>query len=122
MSVRLAQFFVSPLRGHIFKCLTRDARRGEFLCMFKSPISRRRFIKSSTAVASGFLLPAWPLSEVQLHAATNRRVAPNEKLNVGIIGAGGRGGDNLNGVSTENIVALCDVDEVNAAGAFKKFP
>src|SRR5437773_776344 len=88
--------------------------------MSKSSITRRRFLQSSTAVASGLLLPAWHLSEI--HAATNRRVSPNEKLNVGIIGAGGRGGDNLKGVSTENIVALCDVDEVNAAGAFKKFP
>ncbi len=49
-------------------------------------------------------------------------MSPNEKLNLGIIGSGGRGGENLNGVQSENIVALCDVDEVNAAGAFKKYP
>jgi predicted dehydrogenase len=33
----------------------------------------------------------------------------NEKLNIAIIGAGGRGAANLGGVAGENIVALCDV-------------
>jgi predicted dehydrogenase len=35
----------------------------------------------------------------------------NEKLNVAIIGAGGRGAANLKSVASENIVALCDVFE-----------
>src|SRR4029453_18138455 len=34
----------------------------------------------------------------------------NNKLNIAIIGAGGRGVTNTKGVSSENIVALCDVD------------
>ncbi len=33
----------------------------------------------------------------------------NNKLNLAIIGAGGRGAANLKGVASENIVALCDV-------------
>ena len=33
----------------------------------------------------------------------------NEKLNIAMIGVGGRGAANLNGVASENIVALCDV-------------
>ena len=37
--------------------------------------------------------------------------SPNEKLNVALIGIGGQGGSNLRGVSSQNIVALCDVDE-----------
>ncbi len=44
------------------------------------------------------------------------------KLNIAIIGAGGQGGGNLNNVSRENIVALCDVDSARAAGAFNKYP
>jgi predicted dehydrogenase len=43
-------------------------------------------------------------------------------LNVAVIGVAGRGGANLNGVSTENIVALCDVDANRLAGASKRFP
>jgi predicted dehydrogenase len=44
------------------------------------------------------------------------------KLNVAAIGCGGQGGQILNqAAATENIVALCDVDEVRAAENFKKF-
>src|SRR5215211_4201109 len=35
----------------------------------------------------------------------------NEKLNIAMIGVGGRGAANLQGVASENIVALCDVFE-----------
>jgi predicted dehydrogenase len=50
--------------------------------------------------------------------------SPNEKLNVACIGVGGRGAANVNSVARqgENIVALCDVDEERAAGAFERFP
>jgi predicted dehydrogenase len=45
-----------------------------------------------------------------------------DKLNVAAIGCGGQGGVDLNDASrTENIVALCDVDEVRAAPNLKKF-
>lgn len=46
----------------------------------------------------------------------------NEKLNIAIIGAGGQGRANLQGVSSENIVALCDVDERLAYNARQRFP
>src|SRR5947199_4013098 len=45
-----------------------------------------------------------------------------DKLNVASIGCGGQGGVDLNDASrTENIVALCDVDEARAADNFSKF-
>ncbi len=45
-----------------------------------------------------------------------------EKLNVASVGCGGQGGADLNAAAaTENIVALCDVDEVRSAANFKKF-
>src|SRR6266542_360828 len=46
----------------------------------------------------------------------------NNKLNIAIIGAGGRGGSNLESVSAENIVALCDVNGKNLDKAGAKFP
>jgi predicted dehydrogenase len=46
----------------------------------------------------------------------------NSKLNIAIIGAGGRGRDNLRGVSGENIVALCDVNRAAVAAAGVQFP
>ncbi len=49
--------------------------------------------------------------------------SPNEKLNVAAIGCGGRGGADLRAVAaTENIVALCDVDQRRAAGSFDSHP
>jgi len=47
--------------------------------------------------------------------------SPNEKLNIASIGAGGKASSDIDGCSTENIVALCDVDEKKAADKFKKF-
>jgi predicted dehydrogenase len=48
--------------------------------------------------------------------------SPNEKLNIALIGAGGRGAANLAGVTSENIVALCDVDERRAGATFERYP
>ncbi|MGH9162988.1 MAG: Gfo/Idh/MocA family protein [Vicinamibacteraceae bacterium] len=50
------------------------------------------------------------------------RVAPSDQLAIGIIGAGGRGADNLAGVATERIVALCDVDDRQAAKSLARYP
>ncbi len=53
---------------------------------------------------------------------STRTASANEKLDVAVIGIGGRGSANLNGVRGENIVALCDVDDKRAGGAYQKFP
>ena len=40
------------------------------------------------------------------------KLAPSEKMNVGCVGVGGmQGGSDVGGVSSQNIYALCDVDE-----------
>ena len=46
----------------------------------------------------------------------------DEKLNIALIGVGGRGGDNLRGVASENIVALCDVFEPAVDRAAVNYP
>jgi predicted dehydrogenase len=51
-----------------------------------------------------------------------RAATPQEKLNIAVIGCGGRGGDNLNALGSQNVIALCDVDEVRAAKAYDKYP
>src|ERR1035441_5381594 len=48
--------------------------------------------------------------------------SPNEKLNVAAIGAGGQGASNIQAIAAENIVALCDVDDKNAARMFTAYP
>jgi predicted dehydrogenase len=51
-----------------------------------------------------------------------RYTSPNEKLNVAAIGAGGKGGGDIGACASENVVALCDVDDKNAAGSFERWP
>ena len=47
--------------------------------------------------------------------------SPNEKLNIASIGAGGKAYGDIHGCASENIVALCDVDDERAARAYKEF-
>ena len=48
--------------------------------------------------------------------------SPNEKLNIASIGAGGKAASDIRGCAgTENIVALCDVDDERAAAIYKQF-
>lgn len=51
-----------------------------------------------------------------------RRLSANEKLNIGVIGIAGRGGANLRGVKSQNIVAICDVDRRNLEKVGAEFP
>jgi predicted dehydrogenase len=47
--------------------------------------------------------------------------SPNEKLNIASIGAGGKASSDIDGCNSENIVALCDVDDVSAAKKFREY-
>jgi len=47
--------------------------------------------------------------------------SPGGKLNIACVGVGGRGWSDLQAVDGENIVAICDVDEVRAGAALKRF-
>ena len=62
------------------------------------PVTRRSFVQASAAVGAALVLP--------------RSVfGANERLNVAAVGTGGRAWDDLEAVSKENVVAICDVDE-----------
>ena len=50
------------------------------------------------------------------------QIPPSEKLHIAGIGVGGMGAANLGKLESENIVALCDVDQDYAAQTFKKYP
>jgi predicted dehydrogenase len=79
-------------------------------------INRRHFIYTS-ALAAGALAAGLPACVTRPNYKS-----PNEKLDIAGIGTGGRGAADLEGVSTENIVALCDVDANSLANALKKYP
>lgn len=80
-----------------------------------SKLLTRRQMLCRAAVAGG----VWTISG---RLAPGRGASPNEKLNIAGIGVGGRGADNVRGVASENLVALCDVDEARAGRTFQGFP
>jgi predicted dehydrogenase len=49
------------------------------------------------------------------------QVPPGERLNIGFVGAGGKGRQNIKGCMHHNIHTLCDVDSVRAETALKHF-
>jgi predicted dehydrogenase len=49
-------------------------------------------------------------------------VSANEKLNIAMIGTAHRAAEDLRGVESENIVALCDIDETFLGEARQKYP
>ena len=76
--------------------------------------NRRQWIQSAGLVGAGF----WS------GAISQTARAASEKMNIAVIGVGGRGAANLNGVrkQNQNIVALCDVDDKRAGSAYSQFP
>lgn len=79
-------------------------------------IARRTFLKGAAAGACGLLF----LRDSKLAFGYEA----NEKLDIAIIGCGGRGRNNLDALAGtgQNIVALCDVDERITADALKAYP
>lgn len=75
-------------------------------------VSRRTFMGNVAAAAAFTIVPSHVLGQD----------APSNKLNIAVIGSGGRGRANINGCKSENFVAFCDVDERRAGGTFKQFP
>src|SRR5262245_14396588 len=75
--------------------------------------TRRQFLSRAAAVGALSLAGA---------PAILRGRNLNEKLNIAIIGSGGRGAGNLQAVARENIVALCDVFEPNLNRAAAEHP
>ena len=78
-------------------------------------LSRRDFIGGAAAVAAFTIVPRHVLGNPG-------RIPPSEKLNIAGIGVGGRGAGDLHECGSENIVALCDVDDKYAANVFKRYP
>jgi predicted dehydrogenase len=85
-------------------------------------ISRRGFLKTSSVIAAGSVLPAWFIEESRSQAATTKPLSPNEKPNIALIGCGGQGRyDTTLAAKFANVVAVCDVDAKHADAASKQF-
>jgi predicted dehydrogenase len=81
-----------------------------------SPLNRRQMLAASAAAAA-------TLSIVPRHVLGGEgHNPPSNKLNVAGIGIGGMGSGDIRNVTTENVVALCDVDQNALANNAKQFP
>jgi predicted dehydrogenase len=80
----------------------------------QSPWSRRKFIGAASAAAAGMMV-------VPRHVigATQKKKAPSDTLDIACIGVGGMGFSDTRGVRSENIVALCDVDDEQMANLLR---
>ena len=80
----------------------------------ENKISRRTFLGTSATAAAAFMV-------VPRHVigAVGDKKAPSDTLNIGCVGVGGKGFSDTQSVSTENIVALCDVDDIMMADFLK---
>ena len=78
-------------------------------------VRRRDFLKTTAAAAAGFTI-------VPRHVLGAGMTAPSDRLNIAGVGVGGMGRVNLTALSTENIVALCDVDWDYAGRTLARLP
>lgn len=86
--------------------------------MNDSRISRRHFFYGTLLAGA---VPSVGFGSVPSLKALGYR-SPNEKLNIASIGAGGKAASDIRACAeTENIVALCDVDDQRAAPMYKRF-
>jgi predicted dehydrogenase len=81
----------------------------------KMQVSRRDFMAAAAGAAAAFTL-------VPGNVLGRDESAPSNKLNIAGVGVGGMGGNYIKNVSSENIVALCDVDDKHAAGVYRQYP
>src|SRR5438874_9827807 len=80
-----------------------------------SALTRRNFLQRSFVASSALLV-------VPAHVLGRQGKAPSATLNIAAVGIGGQGSHDLQQLSSENIVALCDVDTSYAAPIFKRYP
>ncbi len=78
-------------------------------------ISRRTFVGGVAAAAGIMIVPRHVLGGPGYQA-------PSDKLNIATVGVSGQGSSNTRGCAGENIVALCDVDDVRSERVYKLYP
>jgi hypothetical protein len=76
--------------------------------------TRRQFLQHSALVGAGFWVSTRAYAESK---------SANEKINIASIGCGGQGGHDIGQLADHgvNVVALCDVNDKQAEGSFKRF-
>ena len=78
-----------------------------------SDISRRRFLTTTAAAGAG-------LTIVPRHVLGRGFQAPSDTVNIATVGFGGMGGSNTRRLMSQNIVAICDIDDALADAQLKR--
>jgi predicted dehydrogenase len=81
-------------------------------------LQRREFLRQAvlagtTTMASGMLVHPRPALAAK---------SPNEKLNLACVGVANKGAHNIDNLTSENIMALCDVDSLHLGKMSQRFP
>src|SRR5688572_8502170 len=78
-----------------------------------SEITRRKFVATAAAAGAG-------LTIVPRHVLGRGFQAPSDTVNIATVGFGGMGGSNTRRLMTQNIVAICDVDDALVDAQLKR--
>ena len=80
------------------------------------PSNRRQFLRTAATAAAAFTI-------VPRHVLGGKGFqAPSDTVNIAAIGAGGKATGSLRAMMSENIIALCDVDDTRAKESRERFP
>ena len=81
-------------------------------------LERREFFRQALLAGTA----AWTAGSIIPSRLVLAARGPNEKLNLACVGVANKGADNINNLTSENIVALCDVDSLNLGKMTARFP
>jgi predicted dehydrogenase len=76
-------------------------------------MKRREFIRNAAVAGAGLFIAPRGIFGAD---------APSNKLNIALLGVGGRGKAHYDSIGIHNVAALCDLHEGNLADGAKKFP
>ena len=77
-------------------------------------MTRRSFVTTAAAAGAGVVI-------VPRHVLGRGLQAPSDTVNVAIVGIGGMGGSNARALMSQNIVAICDVDDTYAGKKLEEY-
>src|SRR5688572_30487151 len=73
---------------------------------------RRKFLRNSSIAGAAFWIGS---------SGWTRGQSPNSKLNIGMIGTANRAAQDIKNLESQNIVALCDIDDTFLAASALKY-
>jgi predicted dehydrogenase len=87
--------------------------------MYLSEITRREFLRMAGIGTSMAFMPACaPGDKIR----KGKLISPDSKLRIAAVGCGGKGFSDIRFLESEEIVALCDVDDIQAQKTYNKYP